>query len=67
MWDIIDYVELRVLNFRNVVCRNCVHVFGDDVPKSDPEGLRIVDAFTEHMLHRLCESAPLTVGIVPHC
>jgi hypothetical protein len=66
MGDVIDYVELDILNFRDMLCRDRVQVFGNDFPKSDPEELRVVKTFTNCVLHRFCESASLTVGIIPH-
>jgi hypothetical protein len=66
MWDVVNYVELSVLNFWDILRGDRVQVFGNDFPKSDSEELCIVKAFAECMLHRLCESASLTVRIIPH-
>ncbi len=66
MWNIVDYVELGVFDSWYILRGDQVYTFGDDFPKSDPEELRIMEAFTERMFHCLYETTSLTVRIVSH-
>jgi hypothetical protein len=39
MWDILDYIDLTILYFWDMLCGDRVQVLGNDFPKPDPEKL----------------------------